>query len=329
MDFINVKEFAALAAVQDIAAESAVAVALSGGPDSMALAWLLSCQAEQNGGPVVHALTVDHGLRPESGNEARQVGMWVTGWPHVRHTILNLKKNKKDSRIMERAREGRYGKMAAYCKKNKIRYLLLAHHQDDQAETFLFRLAKGSGLDGLAAMRVFQPYDENLTLVRPFLDAPKERLIATCKKNKIPFISDPSNKNPVYARPRLRQAREVLEAEGLTAQRLAVTAGRIGQARTALEYYASETFRVALKERTKKKIVFDFSSLARAPEDTRLRVLLRAVADLVPRKGYGVRLEKMETLVQEMFAASPFRRRTLGGVIFSRNKGDVVMEREK
>lgn len=290
----------------------------------MALCWLLSQQVKKKKDAVIHALTVDHGLRPESSVEARQVALWVKGWPGIRHSILRIKNlSSGSSRLMERAREERYRVMASYCHRHKIKQIFLAHHRDDQAETLLFRLAKGSGLDGLAGMRPLQAYNDRLSLVRPLLDVPKSDLVMLCRKYKISYVEDPTNTNTVYARSRLRQA---LNEEGATAKRLAVTAARLSQAREALEHYTKEVTRSAQQEKTKNRTVFAFEILAAAPADIRLRVLMAAVRD-----GYGPRLEKMEALVSALFSEKPFRRQTLGGVVWSRDrkKGLIVLEQEK
>ena len=169
-----------------------VAVGVSGGPDSMALAWLLSQISKTNpGSPPIHALTVDHGLRTESAAEAAQVGVWVSGWPGLTHHVLRWEQG-ADTRIQEEARRARYDLMAEYCRARDIRHLFLAHHMDDQAETVLFRLAKGSGLDGLAGMKPWQERGD-IVLLRPLLEIPKERLLETCASESIPFVKDPSN----------------------------------------------------------------------------------------------------------------------------------------
>jgi tRNA(Ile)-lysidine synthase len=155
------------------------AVAVSGGPDSMTLAKLLSSWATQNN-KTIHALTVDHGLRAESADEAAQVAAWLKNWPNTRHSVLKWEGDKPQNRIQEEARNARYRLMTDYCAGQGISSLFLAHHQDDQAETFLLRLAMGSGLDGLAAMRAVHKTGAGLILLRPFLTLPKERLLATC-----------------------------------------------------------------------------------------------------------------------------------------------------
>lgn len=315
------------------AAEFPVAVAVSGGPDSMALCYVLSRWALQNS-VQIHAITVDHGLRAESSTEARRVGEWLADLPNVRHAVLTrtIDKEHTKSRIMEDARNDRYAMMADYCASHNIRYLFVAHHRDDQAETFLFRLAKGSGLDGLSCMAASQDYGDDLVLVRPFLALSKEDIHDYCTAEDVPFIRDPSNEKDEFARPRLRASRAVLEGEGLTSKRLSVTAGRMARARAALEYYTDMAFSEALQERDADYLCFDFSMLSAQPTETRLRVLLAVISGFWPDRSYAPRMEKAEDLERRIFeGAEPFKGATLGGVVFAMEKGGEALSvrREK
>ncbi len=324
---IRQEEFAVCPGISDLSQECAVAVAVSGGPDSMALCRLLADYAAEHGGPEIYAVTVDHGLRPAARDEALQVGVWLKDWPFVKHDVLTIPPvENMSSRIMEAARDGRYALMAAYCREQGIDRLFLAHHRDDQAETFLFRLAKGSGLDGLSAMRPLQDYADDLQLVRPLLGFSKDRLVATCEEAAVSFVTDPTNENARFARARLRQAQSVLEKEGLTAKRLAVTASRMARAREALDFYADNIFKNVAAEQG-DKLVLDFARLQAEPAEIRLRVLLKAM-DI---KGYGPRMEKMEGLAARLFEDQSFTKATLGGFIFhyDRKRGLICIEKEK
>lgn len=298
--------------------EKRLAVAVSGGPDSMALCFLLSRYAEQCGGFDIHALTVDHGLRADSATEAENVGIWLKDLPHVTHVTLkrDVTEKQKQSKIQEDARRDRYALMARYCHDQDIKKLLLAHHMDDQAETFLFRLAKGSGLDGLSAMKPAHHYD-GLMLLRPFLKTPKQMLIDLCDANDIPYVCDPSNVNENFARPRLRKAANVLAEEGLTPKRVSVTALRLNRAREALDFYAFKAFDDALIEQGSEDVRFKHESLKHNPPEIRLRVLLR-VLDMMRRNAdYAPRMEKLENLECRIFDDPDFKSATLGGVLFS------------
>ncbi|MGB0720527.1 MAG: tRNA lysidine(34) synthetase TilS [Bdellovibrionales bacterium] len=300
-----------------------VAVAVSGGPDSLALAYLLSQWAVVRG-VRVHALTVDHGLRDGAAVEAAQTGDIVKDFPHMQHHILRWR-DPAQRRIQEEARKARYALMAEYCREHDIRHLFLAHHRDDQAETVLFRLAKGSGLNGLCGMSPVQDYDDDLTLLRPLLDVDKADLVALCQAQGLSSCDDPSNENPDFARVRLRQARAVLEGEGLSAKRLSVTAKRMQRAREALDSLAEKAYQDSLKIKDTKRIEFCGLLLKDWPEEIVLRVVLSAMHDLGVIDGYAPRMERLEALVCDLIQSGAFRKRTLGGVVFARDdKADVI-----
>lgn len=303
-----------------------VAVAVSGGPDSMALCRALSLCAA---GPV-HVLTVDHGLRPESALEAAEVGRRIAGWPHVHHTVLK-REGGGATRIQEEARFDRYALMAGYCEQHGIERLFTAHHQDDQAETFLFRLAKGSGLDGLGAMRPVHAYNGRLQIIRPFLDVPKAALVSFCEGQGVAFTADPSNENTSFARVRLRRARAVLEAEGLTAKRLCVTAKRLARAREALDFYAQNLLSTAGHDLKSNRIVLSLVKVENQPEEVRLRVLSGMMEKVAGRQEYGPRMERLEELCARLFSDAGFRKFSLGGCLVSldRKKGLIAVEKEQ
>jgi tRNA(Ile)-lysidine synthase len=178
-----------------------VAVAVSGGPDSLALAILADRWARRRGGAIC-ALTVDHGLRPESGAEIRRLGGWLAARA-IRHETLVWDGAKPASGVQEAARAARYRLLARWCGEHGCLHLLTAHHRDDQAETHLIRRAAHSAADGLAGMSAIRELD-NCRILRPLLAIGKARLIATLKAEDQPFITDPSNRDPAFARGRLR-----------------------------------------------------------------------------------------------------------------------------
>ncbi len=314
--------------------EEAIAIGVSGGADSMALARILALWSKDTGagaGVGVHVLSVDHGLRAEAAGEVAYVADVVAGWggDGVVHQALRWEGEKPDSGVQEAARSARYDLMVEYCAAHGISYLFLAHHLDDQAETLLFRLAKGSGLNGLAGMAPEQERG-GLTLVRPLLDVPKEDLVAFCAAEDVDFIEDPSNSDAAYARVRLREARAVLEEEGLTSKRLAVTARRLLRARLALDEIADERLVEVLSRKDTDRIVFHFEIWSKQPSEIALRLVVRAFEEFSPDADYLPRMEKIEDLCVDLMAGEAFRKRTLGGVIFSRDdkEGEIIMSRE-
>lgn len=298
-----------------LAGQSTVAVGISGGPDSMALGWMLSQWAKDNN-VQLHAITVDHALRAESAAEAKTVAGWLKDWPNTCHTILRWEGDKPETRILEEARSARYGLMLSYMRARDITHLCIAHHQDDQAETFLIRLAKGSGLDGLAGMKPVQPFGGGF-LVRPLLGMSKADLIVLCDDNKIPYVMDPTNQNEKYLRPRLRASREVLEEEGLSSKRLSVTAQRLARAQSALSQMADEEFGKTLRGEEGGGFVFDTDYLRRLPEEIAIRIVLKAMDAIHPEGDYGPRMEKVENLTARILQDEDFKGATLGGCRFA------------
>lgn len=312
-------------------AERPVAVAVSGGPDSMALAALVSEWGAAEGRGAAHAVIVDHGLRPESFQEAQLVMARLSAFPGLLPRLLSWDGDKPATGIMEKARAARYGLLTEYCKNQGIRGLFLAHHQDDQAETFLIRLAKGSGLDGLSGMSPVRE-EGDIALLRPFLGVSKARLVATCRARGIPFVEDPSNANPAYLRPRLRAAREILEKEGLESKRLAQTAARLARARGALDFYARQACEAVVRFQNSEHISVNYEIMETYPEEIRLRVILILLSKLDPGfQARSIRMERLEPLVTSLFSSDSFPRRTLGGFVFSRHarRGEILIEREK
>ncbi|HVT50484.1 MAG TPA: tRNA lysidine(34) synthetase TilS [Dongiaceae bacterium] len=181
----------------------AIAVAVSGGSDSMALALLLDEWAIHRDARI-EAITVDHGLRPDSGAEAGQVGRWLAGRRATRHTILRWTEAKPETGIQAAARAARYRLMTEHCRAEGILHLCLAHHLDDQIETRAMRAARQSGPAGLAGMSAVREA-AGVRLLRPLLGITKQALRATLAARRQDWIEDPSNRNPAFERARLRE----------------------------------------------------------------------------------------------------------------------------
>ena len=303
-----------LDALHDFSSETDIAVALSGGGDSMALTYLLSRWCAKKG-VRLHALTVNHGLRTEAAAEAKQVAGWVGDWG-LTHKILKWTGPKPATKIQEEARAARYRLMSEYCRKNGISYLFLGHHANDQVETILFRLAKGSGLDGLAGMSALQEQSSKMTLVRPLLDVTHDELLQVCKKAKIKWVDDKSNVSDRYARIRLRQSAAILEAEGLSPKRIMTLGTRLDRARNALEQVSDLAWKKSIIEFSDKRIVLNYKDLMLYPEEVILRIVMRGLQSFRAGKAYPPRLENVEALVARLIDPSQlFKGATLGGCI--------------
>jgi tRNA(Ile)-lysidine synthase len=299
------------------------AVGVSGGADSLALCLLAQQWARSVGGAVV-ALSVDHGLRTESAAEAQQVAAWLA--PHgISHHILRWCGEKPSSGIQAAAREARYALMRGWCAANGVLYLLLAHHQDDQAETFLLRLARGSGVDGLAAMAAQAAHVE-VTLLRPLLDVPHARLVATLRARGQSWIEDPSNASLAYQRVRLRQMMPVLAREGLGGACLTATARRLRRARQALDCATNDLMVRAVSLDHRGFAWLTMADVTRAPDDIALRLIGRLCRTLGGTL-YPPRLDRLERLFAELLAGLGGRR-TFCGCLFVPKKQGLLVCRE-
>lgn len=182
--------------------DTKIAVAVSGGADSLCLAFLL--QAIANSMPCsVTALIVDHKLRKESTTEAKQVSALLTKHK-IKNVILTRKEALLTTKVQEVARADRYQLLYSYCQKNAYSHLLLAHHLDDCLETMLMRKQKGDNLVGLAGMSAKTVLEE-VILLRPLLKYTKEQILNTIKQYTANWVEDPSNKNEKFTRVKIRK----------------------------------------------------------------------------------------------------------------------------
>jgi tRNA(Ile)-lysidine synthase len=299
-------------------------VAVSGGPDSTALLWLLAHWRERRGdAPDLIAVTVDHGLRPEAAAEARAVKALAASLG-VGHRTRRWRGDKPASGLQAAAREARYRLLADSAARARAQHVVTAHTQDDQAETILMRLSRGSGVSGLAGMAPATPRGA-ITLLRPLLGVPKARLLATLAEAGIEFARDPSNRDARFLRPRLRALLPALAQEGLDAAGWARFAARMRRADAALEAAADAAEAAALRI-APLCTLFDVGAWAALPAEIRLRLLVRAIG----RAGEGAQLGPAETLESEIAQAIGARtarlRRTLGGALISLRRGVVQIE---
>jgi tRNA(Ile)-lysidine synthase len=218
----------ALARIGGFESRPLIAVATSGGPDSLALAILAGRWARARGG-VAWALVVDHRLRPESAAEARAVGQWLTA-RGIPHAVLVWRGDKPVTGIQEAARAARYRLLGEWCASQGCLHLLTAHHRDDQAETYLIRRRAGSGADGLAAMPAVRELPR-LRLVRPLLGVAKTRLAALLDAEGQDYVRDPSNRDPAFERARLRLSATSGEVDAAIAEARAHGLARIERER--------------------------------------------------------------------------------------------------
>lgn len=285
------------------------AVGVSGGADSLALVYLLKNWSDENKIRVV-ALTVNHQLRPEAGAEAEYVALLMKKIG-VEHHILSWEGKKPEKGIEEAAREARYGLLREWCLKNDVPVLLVAHNQRDQAETFLMRLQRGSGVDGLAAMRE-RTERNGIDLLRPLLNVVPEELRAYLREHGVQWVEDPSNRDDDYLRVRIRKLLPLLEDNaGITVDRLAATADRMARVRDYLESETERFIKADVSFWEDCGCVFSPSVWLKLHQELRLRVLtflLKKIGGNV----YPPRMVESERLEAALLSGN-FKSRTLGG----------------
>ena len=320
----------------------ALVLAVSGGPDSVALMWLAArWRNALSRGPRLLAVTVDHGLRQEAAREARDVKR-LARTLGVAHRTMRWTAVKPKTGIPAAARLARYRLLANVARSSGASHILTAHTRDDQAETLLMRLLRGSGIGGLAAM-ARESEREGVFIARPFLNISKSQLIATLEKAGIGFADDPTNRDPSFARPRIRKVIEGLAVEGGDARNLARLASRLARANAAIEVLVDGAARyLALKDaaatsqpaalRPSNGVSFDAASFATLAEEIRLRLLLRAIE----RFGHEgpAELGKVEALLaafdhtlRKAGKGRPVKlKQTLAGAVISLARGRIVIE---
>ena len=321
----------------DWKAAPAIVLAVSGGPDSIALMWLAArWRRSLARGPRLIAVTVDHGLRPEAKGEARDVKR-LARTLDVPHRTMRWTGVKPNTGLPAAARTARYRLLAQAARANGATHILTAHTRDDQAETLLMRLLRGSGIAGLAAM-ARQSERDGVLLARPFLHVSKSQLVATLGKAKLGFADDPTNRDTGYTRPRLRAIMPVLAAEGGDARNLARLASRLARANAALEVLVDGAERyLALTDASRPGTgastgAFDAKAFAAMPEEIRLRLLKRAI-DRLGHEG-PAELGKVEALLSALDQAGqkgaaryrPRLKQTLGGALVSLIEGRIRVE---
>jgi tRNA(Ile)-lysidine synthase len=327
----------------DLLHEPALLVAVSGGPDSTALLYLLARWRKRHRlSPQLHAVTVDHGLRSQSRAEALGVKR-LAAQLGVDHRTMRWAGEKPATGLQEKARAARYRLLFAAARKAGACCVITAHTRDDQAETVLFRIARGSGLAGLGAMARVSPAAflapglapgmrgamGSPALVRPLLDVAKARLIATLRAAGIGHVEDPSNDDPRFTRVRWRKLAPALAAEGLTAERLAQLARRVRRSEEAMDAAVTAAFDRLGSRPAAHAIAFDARGLRDLPAEIALRLIGRAVGE-VGDEG-PVELGKLEAMCESLSGAIAHTdgrfRRTLAGAMVSLQRDRLMVER--
>lgn len=314
----------ALAAAMAAAPAGAIGVAVSGGGDSVALLLGLRDWAAAEGRDLA-AVTVDHGLRGGSAAEAEGVAR-ICAALGVSHDTLAWRDWDRRGNLQDAARGARRRLIGRWAAERGVGAVALGHTLDDQAETFLLRLARGSGVDGLAAMAPAS-FAEGVWWLRPMLGLRRRALRRWLASQGQVWIEDPSNADPAFARVRARSALETLGDLGLGPERLAATAAAFRRARSALEAETRRVARLGLRAGPAGDLEIEITALAGAPQEIRLRVLAGALCWVAGAR-FRPRLARLETALAAALEGRLGRGLTLHGCVLRPKDGRVAVRRE-
>ncbi len=326
MNGISDGTFAELMAQLSPFAEAPIplALAVSGGRDSMALCMLADRWACAQGRRVV-CLTVDHGLRHGSVQEAEQVGRWLAA-RGIEHHVLNWIGPKPRTRIQEKARDARYGLLTDWCRSNGVRDLALAHQLEDQAETFVMRLGRGSGPDGLAGMSAVVEM-QGVRVIRPLLGVSRGALAQTLKDCGQDWLDDPSNRNHAFERIRIRDHLPLLAGAGYPPEQIAGLAAAFGHLRTLAERETATLLADVCHVHPAGFAEIDTHLLGTVPRLFSTRALAR-VAACVGGAAYPAERQKLADLYDWVCAGDIGKSLCLARCRFQKGKGGLIVSRE-
>ena len=303
-----------------------LAVAVSGGPDSLALAFLAKCYSLKKKIKVKYYI-VNHKLRKESSLESDTVKK-VLKKININCKILNWNGKKPSKNIQAVARDKRYYLLEKECKRNNIKNLLLGHHSDDLFENFFIRIARGSGLNGLISLnKDTKNKDQNLNFLRPLLDFEKKDLIYISKKVFNFFVNDPSNINEDYKRIRIRKLFKSMEQEGLDKKKLKLTINNLKDSNNSITFYVERN----LKENTIFLVTKNIYILNQNFFDQSHEVTFRSLTKIIQKVGkkyYPVRGKSIEALIKGVYEKS-FTKITLGSCFIDRVNKTILISKER
>ena len=298
-------------------------VAVSGGPDSLALVALSKMYSEEENKRFFYVL-VDHNIRKNSKIEATKVKKLLK--KNQIDLIILTNKKRVDKNIQSNARDIRYEKLVNFCRNKKIRILLTAHHLEDQVETFLIRLSRGSGLKGLSSMKRITKIDSKVFLLRPLLDIKKKDLIRISKCTFKKYIKDPSNKDNKFLRTKIRSLENPLKKSGINYDQIYKSIKNLASSEVVLEKYLKKISKELVKKK-KGSIEVNLNRFNKLDNEIKLRLINQFIKTL-KNNYYNVRSKKVVNLIANLLMKK-FNKSTLGGCIFFRKNDYLVVKIEK
>ncbi len=297
-------------------------VGVSGGADSLALVALVN-NLKYEKKIKIHFVLVDHGIRKNSYIEAINVKKLLKRNKIFLKILRNKEKIEKN--IQGKAREVRYKLLLDFTKKNKAKYILTGHHSDDQIETFLIRLSRGSGVQGLASMRVITKLDNSINLVRPLLDIKKIDLTYCAKKIFGKIFKDPSNKDSKYLRTRVRLLKSTFEKAGIHHDQIIKSIKNLESTSNTLNDYVKKVSKANIQNK-KKKILINFKNISKESSEIQIRVVSQALRNFT-KNYYPPRSKKVLSLINSINSKKQ-KKFTLGGCIIEKSGNLLSIKKE-
>tara|TARA_Y100000590_G_scaffold155501_1_gene178760 strand:+ start:1068 stop:2138 length:1071 start_codon:yes stop_codon:yes gene_type:complete len=300
------------------------ALAVSGGSDSLCLAYFSKIYSNEVRNKI-HILIVNHKIRKESGTEALKVKS-ILKRKKINSKILNWKGEIPRNNIQKKARDLRYSLLADYCLKKNIKYLITAHHGDDQIENFFIRLFRGSGLTGLSSMSIKTKYNNKLKIIRPFLNSKKKDLKYVTLNIFKTYIKDPSNKNEKFLRIRIRKYKKIMEKEGLDTKKIINTMENLFSANQALNFYKNKAIYKHASFVSKNRCLINRQIFSEESGE----IIFKSFSDilsLISGTYYPPRSRKIVSLIQRI-KQNKFAKSTLGGCIIELKDNFVLISKE-
>ena len=291
-------------------------VAVSGGPDSLALAAMCRVMHLNHKKIKFFYIHINHGIRKKSLSESKKVKKILK----KQNILLKVINNKKKiiNNIQHNARKVRYSLLNKECKKRKIKFILTGHHKDDQIETFLIRLSRGSGVQGLSAMSALSYYDNKIKIFRPFLSESKKNLIFISKKLFVTFIKDPSNSNKKFLRSNIRKLLPILSRHGIGSDQILKSINNLKSSNKTLNFYFQELLKKIVK-RKGKEIHIKKNDLFSLNEELQLRVLGFVIRSL-NKSDYPPRSKKIFTALKYLNSSREIKHQLGGCLLINRDK---------
>ncbi len=297
-------------------------VAVSGGPDSLALAALSKSFSYQHKCKIYYVL-IDHSIRKNSSLEAKSVKKLLKKYQIKLNILTNKKKIEKN--IQSEARSIRYDLLASFCKKKKIKIILTAHNFEDQVETFFIRLSRGSGLQGLSSMKQANKISGNINLVRPLLDIKKIQLTKISKIVFGKFFKDPSNRDKKFLRTRIRNLKRILEKSGIKYDQVFRSIKNLASSRDTLDLYFSKIYKNLIQKKN-SKVLLKLSSFDKLNQEMKMRVFNKIFKDFT-NSYYAPRSKKIFNLINQL-KTNKNAKLTLGGCVILREKNHITFKKE-